>query len=608
MMKRVRLPLRLRILAAVLFVVTAIVSVITFTMATMFHDDKSAYVTDMVSIAAMSAADEAHAVLRSYESRLLLAARVLRDRTATPAARQETLTEYFNDFPELIGVAVFADGKLVNSAIDSSKAGNAGVAATELAPLIERLPEGETGAPSGTVITNASLPGRLACMRMALPLRGEADAAPGQVVGLLHLNALIEIASRSSSFQVTLSDASGALLGARDATRIQGHSQSALAAMKGNARSDRTSAYTKQAKVDGTELIAGFAATGVGGVEAAASLPAASAYLASRDLLIRLMLVSLGLLVFAALGAALWARRIIGPVERLSAATGEVAKGQFDTHVAVESSDEIGQLAESFNAMAGELKARETALQSAQAQLVQSEKMAAFGLLGAGIAHEVKNPLAGILGCAQISLRQAPPGTPVRENLELIEKETKRCKTIIENLLRFARQEKTAFEPFDVNRPVADAAAIVHHQLELQKVKLEVALEEGLPLLRGNANQLQQVFMNLLINAQQAMGPQGGSVRVATRRRGADRVEIAVQDTGSGIPKEIQERIFDPFFTTKPNGKGTGLGLSVTYGIVKDHGGEIGVDSEPGKGTTFTIVLPTLDAALTHSGSEIVTV
>ena len=274
----------------------------------------------------------------------------------------------------------------------------------------------------------------------------------------------------------------------------------------------------------------------------------------------------------------------------------------------MESSDEIGQLAESFNAMAGELKARETALQSAQAQLVQSEKMAAFGLLGAGIAHEVKNPLAGILGCAQISLRQAPPGTPVRENLELIEKETKRCKTIIENLLRFARQEKTAFEPFDVNRPVADAAAIVHHQLELQKVKLEVALEEGLPLLRGNANQLQQVFMNLLINAQQAMGPQGGSVRVATRRRGADRVEIAVQDTGSGIPKEIQERIFDPFFTTKPNGKGTGLGLSVTYGIVKDHGGEIGVDSEPGKGTTFTIVLPTLDAALTHSGSEIVTV
>src|SRR5262249_38274769 len=148
MMRRAFMPLRLRILAAVLFVVTAIVSVITFTMATMFHDDKSAYVTDMVSITAMSAADEAHALLRSYESRLPFAARVLRDRTASPELRQGTVNEYFNNFPELIGVAVFADGKLVDSAIDSSKAGAAGVAATELAPLIERLPEGETGVPT----------------------------------------------------------------------------------------------------------------------------------------------------------------------------------------------------------------------------------------------------------------------------------------------------------------------------------------------------------------------------------------------------------------------------------------------------------------------------
>jgi signal transduction histidine kinase len=218
--------------------------------------------------------------------------------------------------------------------------------------------------------------------------------------------------------------------------------------------------------------------------------------------------------------------------------------------------------------------------------------MAAFGVLGAGIAHEVKNPLAGILGCAQISLRQAQTGTPIHTNLALIEKETKRCKTIIENLLRFARQEKAVMEVFDVTRPLEDAMSIVHHQLELQQVKLESSLAADLPSIHGSANQLQQVFMNLLINAQQAMGPEGGMVSVSTARRGTGHVEVIVRDNGSGIPKDIQKRIFDPFFTTKPNGTGTGLGLSVTYGIIKDHHGEILLDSSPGQGTTFTIVLP----------------
>jgi signal transduction histidine kinase len=180
----------------------------------------------------------------------------------------------------------------------------------------------------------------------------------------------------------------------------------------------------------------------------------------------------------------------------------------------------------------------------------------------------------------------------VHANLQLIEKETKRCKTIIENLLKFARQEKTAVEVLDVNRPVEDAVAIVHHQLELQHVKVDLSLSDGLPSILGNANQLQQVLMNLLINSQQAMGPDGGSITLTTGRKSADSVEILVRDTGSGIPKEIQKRIFDPFFTTKPNGKGTGLGLSVTYGIIKDHGGEISVESELGKGATFSIVLP----------------
>jgi signal transduction histidine kinase len=296
--------------------------------------------------------------------------------------------------------------------------------------------------------------------------------------------------------------------------------------------------------------------------------------------------------VIVALSSVAWARRITRPVERLSAAARQVGQGQFDTKVNIDSGDEIGALAESFNRMSGELHTREMALREAQAQLVQSEKMAAFGLLGAGLAHEVKNPLAGILGCAQISLRKLDPGNPIRTHLELIEKETKRCKTIIDNLLKFARQEKTAFEATEPNVPVEHAIAIVRHQLELQKVKLDAELAQDLPTIKGSGNQLQQVLMNLMINAQQAMGEAGGEVLVTTRRAGSSEIEIRVRDNGPGMTPEILKRVFEPFFTTKPGGKGTGLGLSVSFGIIKDHGGEISVESEPGEGTTFIIRLP----------------
>ncbi len=349
---------------------------------------------------------------------------------------------------------------------------------------------------------------------------------------------------------------------------------------------------TREYDLDGTTMVGGFSAVDVGGVMAVAQIPKAAAYLASRDLLRSLVIVAFGLLVLATLISLLWARTITKPLERLSDATRTIAKGHFDISVEEGSKDEIGTLAASFNQMAVELKHREEALQQAQAQLVQSEKMAAFGQLGAGIAHEVKNPLAGILGCAQLSLRKAEKGSAIEKNLELIEKETRRCKTIIENLLRFARQEKAAFSCIAVNSVVQDAAAIVNHQLEINQVKLEVIAGEGMAEIHGNANQLQQVLMNLMINAQQAMEGTPGSVTVRTRGLENRGVEIRVTDTGPGMTPEVKQRIFEPFFTTKPGGKGTGLGLSVSYGIIKDHRGEISVESEPGLGATFIITLP----------------
>ncbi len=160
------------------------------------------------------------------------------------------------------------------------------------------------------------------------------------------------------------------------------------------------------------------------------------------------------------------------------------------------------------------------------------------------------------------------------------------------NLLKFARQEKVAHVLTDINSVAEDAAAIVDHQLGIHKVTLEKKLMHGLPGIMGNSNQIQQVLMNLMINAQQAMEGRPGLITVETLRADPGHVEIRVSDNGPGMPKEVQEKIFEPFFTTKTAGKGTGLGLSVSYGIINDHGGTISVESEPGKGTLFVVSLP----------------
>ncbi len=429
-------------------------------------------------------------------------------------------------------------------------------------------------------------------LTLAIAHRIEGKTRPAIVTGIIRLDSLLRLSSRSGVFEVFVVDRSGTLLSHPDARRVVRRDSIALPPEAATLQSEHSAGMALEYDQGGTGMIGGFASLDYGGLIAVAQIPKSAAYLASRDLLNRLLFAALVLLVATALAGLFWSRRFTRPVEQLSGATREIARGQFDVQVQVTSSDEIGTLATSFNRMASELRVREAALQEAHARILQSEKLAAVGQLGAGIAHEVKNPLAGILGCAQLSLRKAERGTPLEKNLLLIEKETKRCKTIIDNLLRFARQEKTVLEPIEVNRVVEDAIAIVSHQLELQQVKIRKQLALDLPMVRGHADQLQQVLMNLMINAQDAMEGKSGTVTITTARCDARRIEVRVADTGPGIPKEIQGKLFEPFFTTKPRGKGTGLGLAVTYGIVKDHGGEIRLHSEPGHGATFIITLP----------------
>jgi hypothetical protein len=229
--------------------------------------------------------------------------------------------------------------------------------------------------------------------------------------------------------------------------------------------------------------------------------------------------------------------------------------------------------------------------------------MASLGLLAAGVAHEVNTPLTGISSFTQMLREQTTESDPRARLLDKIERQTERASKIVNNLLHFSRQGSADFAPVDLNSVVTDVLSLLEHQLEGTKIRVRRELTEGLPPVLGDENKLQQVFLNLILNAQDAM-LSGGWLTVATGSR-ASEVVASVADTGQGISKDDIRRIYDPFFTTKRTGRaGTGLGLSITYGIVQEHSGTIVVESVPGKGTRFEIQLPVVEPAPVRAGGD----
>jgi len=307
-------------------------------------------------------------------------------------------------------------------------------------------------------------------------------------------------------------------------------------------------------------------------------------------------------------------KRVVRPVEALVQATRRVAHDQLDTEIHVEARGELGLLAASFNEMVRALRqmerevhqltdnlehkvAERTAeLTAAHETLVRTEKMSSLGKLSASIAHEINNPLAGILTFAKLMIRtieQGPVGDAERKTLvrqlALVQRETERCSAIVRNLLDFARERPLALKEVNVNLVVDEVFSLISNQTAMQNVEMVKDLAP-LPTAEADFGQLRQAFVNIAMNAIEAM-PKGGHLWVTTRPLPEeDSIEIVFQDDGPGVPPELMQKIFDPFFTTKE--KGTGLGLSVVYGIVERHKGRVSVESEPGKGTRFTIRLP----------------
>jgi signal transduction histidine kinase/CheY-like chemotaxis protein len=329
-----------------------------------------------------------------------------------------------------------------------------------------------------------------------------------------------------------------------------------------------------------------------------------------RNLQAAALLITAAISLLGAALAIVFVRRIVGPLRVLVLGTQRIARGDLAYRVPVEASDEIGELAESFNRMTEDLgrarceleaysselerKVRERTrkLEDAQGRLLQSEKLGAIGQLVAGVAHELNNPLTGVLGYSQLLMRRNyDPET--RRALEKIDAEATRCKKIVQNLLTFARKQKIAKSLIDVNQALERALELRAYQLRLDNVEVVTELGAGLPQTMADFHQLQQAFLNIIVNAHQAMEGAKHRGRLVLRSRAeGERIFVDIEDNGPGIPAGLRERIFDPFFTTKEVGAGTGLGLSICYGILQEHGGRIGVESEVGQGTRFVLELP----------------
>jgi len=313
-----------------------------------------------------------------------------------------------------------------------------------------------------------------------------------------------------------------------------------------------------------------------------------------NTILVFILITVAGMALAVVLGYIL-ANKIMHPVHQLIKASKQVSEGSLTPEIGPISKDEeMGVLQNTFKDMVVSMGRRREA---AEDRLVQSEKQASVGRLAAGVAHEINNPLTGVLTYTHMLLRRKDIEDDIRSDLQTIVESTERVRKIVKGLLDFSRQTKLDKEPTDVNMLIRSVISAMENQTLIKGVSIKFDSGENLPKLTLDRSQFQSVLINLIINALDASEP-GGSINIYTATdlsasdAGKKGVEISVADTGSGIPQEDLDKLFDPFFTTKEVGQGTGLGLSVSYGIVQRHGGTIRVQSEVGKGTRFFIWLP----------------
>ncbi len=544
--------------------------------------DKLAALKDVTRVLAMTAADQVDASVEGLSEKLRYLGR------AKPDAAELFATETGVHL-----VRVFrrdgSEWKVVSTYVRPG----APETVTALEPLTPV--QLDTVKVAGLVVQNSSVAGT-ASSRVAV-------AAGDDVVVSAHVDPARLFRSETSRgmYRVYLLDAGGRVLVHPEGEKVaQQADLSTVPVVRDALKAEASSGEREYENAQGG-WVASFTRTRAGQLVVVAEAPREEAFRATRELTTRALVFGALMIGITIALAVYFSRRVSAPLQALQRTIERIGRGELGAEVEVQTANEIGSLAESFNQMSRELMRRSEELDRKNQQLVQSEKMSAIGELSAGLAHEVKNPMVGIVGFAQLG-QESTSLDEAREYFKLIDNDAQRANGILQNLLEFARPPDVEQEVLEFNQVVAGAVRLTAHQLQLNGVRVHTEYADGLPKIRGNGNQLRQVLLNLLMNASQAMeGYKDKHLYVQTKGGDAG-AQVSVRDVGPGIPADAQARIFEPFFTTKPRGKGTGLGLSVSRSIIEAHRGELRVESELGKGATFFIRLPSADALTAASG------
>lgn len=584
-----RIPIRYKMLLAASSALLIAIGLYGYLAVNLYVDDKVAYIFDSNVAAVEGMAEQTRAALDVLEKELALVALRGRSRKGANAGVDRAgIEELFKLERDMVRVQLWVPRSGGPPRLSGTHTNDAALETTELTRAdLDRIRK-ERPIPFDAVmegerrlyVHNSSLPPSAAVLTVAYR---RADEGLIIVADILH-DRLLRVLGRSEHHEAFIVDERGEVVAHPTAAWVvERRDLSTNPLVREALASGAANGVKEFTGSDGETYLGAYGRVGTGRLWAFTQIPKSVALRASQELTRRTVLFAIAVLLLAFIATIFTSRIITSPIRRLRAATETIGQGRFDVAIDVNSRDEIGDLAQAFTHMA-------VALKEVQGQLIQSEKLAAFGQLGAGITHEVKNPMTGIVSFAQLAQRKLDDKEKLSEFLKLIEKEALRCRDILVNFLKFARSGGARHEPIDPNELVEAAATILRHQLNIHNVRLETELGEGLPAILGSPPELQQVILNLSLNAQQAM-PKGGRVTLRSRADGSD-VLIDVIDEGPGIPAEIQAKIFEPFFTTKESGKGTGLGLSVSFGILQGHHGKLSVASVMGQGATFTLRIP----------------
>ncbi|MBL8921911.1 MAG: HAMP domain-containing protein [Myxococcaceae bacterium] len=551
--------------------------------------DKEATVYDVNALVAGAVADQVETTVDSFTDKLRYFGQ---EYATTPGDAERRARSLFQADDEVLSLEVDAITEAgVERAflfVDSERLATLNIEKDDILLARRQTPVPfEVVRRAGVLLQNASLPPDLALLRLSVAT----SDGRAIITAELRPERLLRTVNTGSVTRVFLVDSLGRVLAHRDAARVLAHEDlSALAPVKA-ALAGKAARGAEQYEQDGEQRLASYARVGAGLAAVVAEVPVAEVFGATRELSSRSLLFASGVVAIALVLAVFLSRALTAPLRRLGDTMAVISKGEYGVTVPVEGAPEIRSVGTALNEMSRELIRRSDDLQRAHNNLVQSEKLSAVGELAASVAHEVKNPMVGILGFAQLG-KESDTMDEAKEYFGLIESDTQRANKILQNLLEFARPPEMEMEPLGLNDVVQGALQLCRHQLQMQGVKVDTSLAEGLGGIQGNNNQLRQVLLNLMMNAGQAMAESATKrVTVSTALDG-DFVKVLVQDTGPGMSAEVMQHLFKPFFTTKRRGLGTGLGLSVSRSIIEAHKGTLTAESQVGQGATFIVRLP----------------